>query len=170
MRIHWKLLTLPVLLGTCASLLQAAETQLHVTADKIVINKSKRELELYSAGKLLKTYKVALGPSASGAKNCEGDGKTPEGTYRVVGRNPKSAFHKSLRVSYPNDQDRARAAKMRCSPGGDIMIHGLPNGYGWIGAGHRAKDWTAGCIAVTDAEIEEIWRAVPNGTVVEIKA
>jgi hypothetical protein len=167
-RIRWKLLTLPVLLGTCASLLAAADKPPAGVADKIVIHKSKHLLELYADGKLMKTYKVALGPAAVGAKSCQGDGKTPEGIYRIVGRNPKSAFHKSLRVSYPNEQDRLRAAKIGCSPGGDIMIHGLPNGYGFIGAGHRAKDWTAGCIAVTDAEIEEIWLAVPNGVIVEI--
>jgi len=139
-------------------------------ADKIVILKSQRELRLFAGDTLLKTYKVALGPVAVGAKQCQGDNKTPEGTYRIVGRNPKSAFHKALRVSYPNQQDRERAARLGCAPGGDIMIHGLPNGYGWIGAGHRTRDWTAGCIAVTDAEIEEIWRAVKDGTVVEIQA
>ena len=170
MRIRWKLLTVPVLIGTCASLLQAASIPPTIAADKIVILKSKRELQLFSGAKLLKTYRVALGSHPAGAKSCEGDGKTPEGTYRIVSRNAKSAFHKSLRVSYPNDHDRAQAASAQCSPGGDIMIHGLPNGYGWIGAGHRSKDWTAGCIAVTDAEIEEIWQAVANGTLVEIRA
>ena len=170
LRLRWKLLTLPVLLGTCASLLHSAPKQPQTIADKVVIHKSVRQLELYSAGKLLKSYKVSLGPTPLGAKACEGDGKTPEGAYRIVNRNSRSSFHKSLRVSYPNQQDRARAAKLGCSPGGDIMIHGLPNGYGWVGAGHRAKDWTAGCIAVTDAEIEEIWNAVPDGTIVEIRS
>ena len=170
MKIRWKLLALPVLVGTCASLLQAANAPVRTTANKIVIHKSKHTLEVYAGDKLLKVYKVALGPSVMGPKSCQGDGKTPEGTYRIVGRNAKSAFHKSLRVSYPNEQDRQHAAKLGCSPGGDIMIHGLPNGYGWIGEGHRAKDWTAGCIAVTYYEIEEIWRVVPDGTIVEIKA
>ena len=170
LRIRWKLLTLPILFGTCASLLQAAEKPPRTTANKIVIHKSSRRLELYSDGKLVKSYKVSLGPAPEGAKTCEGDGKTPEGVYRIVGRNSKSAFHRSLRVSYPNEQDRARSAKLGCRTGGDIMIHGLPNGYGWIGAGHLAKDWTAGCIAVTDAEIEEIWNAVADGTLVEIQA
>lgn len=159
-----------MLLGAVTSLLHAAERAPQAKADKIVIRKSERKLELYSGETLLKTYKVALGATPKGAKSCEGDGKTPEGTYRIVSRNSKSAFHRSLRISYPDNKDRARAAKLRCSPGGDIMIHGLPNGYGWIGAGHRSKDWTAGCIAVTDAEIEEIWNVVPDGTVVEIKA
>lgn len=169
MKIRWKLLALPVLIGTCTSLLHAASTPPGSVADKIVINKSNRELQLFSGSKLLKTYKVALGSQPVGAKNCEGDGKTPEGNYRIVSRNAKSAFHKSLRVSYPNEHDRAQAAAAHCSSGGDIMIHGLPNGYGWIGAGHRAKDWTAGCIAVTNAEIEEIWQWVPNGTLVVIR-
>jgi murein L,D-transpeptidase YafK len=170
LRIRWKLLTLPVLLGACTSLLHGARAAPPApAADRIVIYKSKREMQLFSGSKLLKTYRVALGPVPKGAKACEGDGKTPEGTYRIIGRNAKSAFHKSLRVSYPSEHDRTRAAAAGCSPGGDIMIHGLPNGYGWVGAGHRAKDWTAGCIAVTDAEIEEIWQRVANGTVVEIR-
>ena len=170
MRIRRNLLTVPVLIGTFASLLQAAEPVRLAKADKIVIRKSERKLELYSGAKLLKSYVVSLGSQPIGSKSCEGDGKTPEGKYRIVSRNSKSAFHRSLRISYPDDQDRARAAKLKCSPGGDIMIHGLPNGYGWIGTGHRAKDWTAGCIAVTDAEIEEIWNAAADGTVVEITA
>ena len=169
MKIRWKLLTLPILIGTCASLLHSSDAPPTATADKIVIIKSKRELQLFSGPKLIKTYRVALGTQPVGAKSCEGDGKTPEGTYRIVSRNAKSAFHKSLRVSYPNEHDRTKAAAAHCSPGGDIMIHGLPNGYGWIGAGHRAKDWTAGCIALTDAEIEEIWESVANGTLVEIR-
>lgn len=168
MKIRWKLLTLPVLLGSVTSLLQAAAPAPQTKADKIVIRKSERKLELLSGEKVLKTYRVSLGPHATGPKSCEGDGKTPEGMYRIVSRNSKSAFHKSLRISYPEDRDRSRAAKLKCSPGGDIMIHGLPNGYGWIGGGHLAKDWTAGCIAVTDAEIEEIWNAVADGTKVEI--
>jgi murein L,D-transpeptidase YafK len=80
-----------------------------------------------------------------------------------------SQFHLALHLSYPNAKDRARAAKLGVSPGGDIMIHGLPNGYGWVGSKHLLRDWTDGCVAVTDQEIEEIWRLVPNGTTVEIK-
>lgn len=136
--------------------------------DRIVILKSQRQLQLWSGEKLLKTYKVALGPNAVGRKEREGDGRTPEGLYSVVGHNPRSAFHLSLRISYPNAEDRARAAKLGVSPGGDIMIHGLPAGYAWVGHGHTLHDWTAGCIAVTNDEIEEIYHAIADGTAVEI--
>ena len=102
-------------------------------------------------------------------KTYKGDNRTPEGFYTIDGRNPGSHYHRSIHVSYPNAQDRARAKKLGKDPGGDIFIHGLPNGQGWIGKAHVLHDWTLGCIAVTDEEIEEIWKLVPNGTVVEIR-
>jgi murein L,D-transpeptidase YafK len=104
-----------------------------------------------------------------GKKECQGDLKTPEGQYRVVGRNPKSAYHLSLRLSYPNAADVAAAKAKGCPPGGDIMIHGITNGLGWMGRLRRQVDWTLGCIAVTDEEIERIWNLVPDGTPVEIR-
>lgn len=139
------------------------------TADRIVILKSKRTLILYSNGKELKTYKVALGGQPSGAKTRQGDHRTPEGIYRIDGKNAHSRFHKSLHISYPSPQDRVRARKMGVSPGGDIMIHGLPDAYAYLGPLHRQYDWTEGCIAVTNPEIEEIWTLVPVGTEVEIR-
>lgn len=135
---------------------------------KIVINKAKREMILLKDGKPFKTYAIALGREPVGPKQREGDGKTPEGSYTISGRNPKSAFHLSLRISYPSADDVQRARKAGVSPGGDIMIHGLPNGQGSIGAAHRQRDWTEGCIAVTDEEIEELWKLAPDGTPVEI--
>jgi murein L,D-transpeptidase YafK len=99
----------------------------------------------------------------------QGDHKTPEGIYILDRRNPRSQFYKSIHISYPSQQDRARAKTQGVSPGGDIYLHGLPNGYGWIGQGHRLKDWTDGCIAVTNEEIDEIWRTVPDGTPIEIR-
>jgi murein L,D-transpeptidase YafK len=140
-----------------------------VTADRIVVVKTDRTLTLYRGTQVLRTYKVALGRTPVGPKQEEGDGRTPEGVYVISGRNPQSAFHRSLRISYPNAADRRRAAARRVRPGGDIMIHGLPNGMGALGAAHVSRDWTEGCIAVTDAEIEEIWRMVPNGTRIEIR-
>ncbi|MFB3826152.1 MAG: murein L,D-transpeptidase family protein [Bryobacteraceae bacterium] len=137
-------------------------------ADRVVVNKAKRELLLYRGGNVIRSYKIALGNNPVGPKTRQGDGKTPEGNYSISGRNAASAFHKSLRVSYPNAADRERARRQGVNPGGDIMIHGLPNGQGFIGAAHRLTDWTNGCIAVTNAEIEEIWNLVPNGTPVEI--
>jgi murein L,D-transpeptidase YafK len=169
-KIRWKLLTLPVLWGALISPLNA-ETPVpaDAKADAVVVLKSKRELQLLKSGRILKTYKISLGSVPVGAKEQQGDHRTPEGKYTIVGRNRASKFHWSLRISYPNTQDKNRAAKLGVAPGGDIMIHGLPNGYGWIGRGHLARDWTDGCIAVTDKEIEEIWRAVPDGTPVEIR-
>ncbi|HUH63754.1 MAG TPA: L,D-transpeptidase family protein [Terracidiphilus sp.] len=132
------------------------------------MHKKERQLELMRAGKILKTYKVALGSQPEGAKTRQGDHRTPEGLYTIDSRNASSAFHRSLHISYPSASDRERARKLGVPTGGDIFIHGLPNGMGWVGAAHRAKDWTDGCIAVTDSEIEEIWKLVANGTAVEI--
>lgn len=170
MKLRWKLFTLPLLWGALVSPL-FSETPLpaDAKADSIIVLKSKREMQLLKDGQVLKTYRISLGGVPVGAKQRQGDHKTPEGTYQIIGRNSRSQFHRSLRISYPNAEDRARAAKMGAAPGGDIFIHGLPNGYGWIGRGHLAKDWTDGCIAVTDEEIEEIWQAVPDGTKVEIR-
>lgn len=138
-------------------------------ADRIVILKSQRTLALYRQGQVLKTYKVALGNHPVGPKTQQGDHRTPEGVYTIDSRNPHSQYHLSLHVSYPNAEDRARSKKLRVNPGGDIFIHGLPPAYSYLGAAHRKFDWTWGCIAVTDQEIEEIWSMVPNGTAVEIK-
>jgi murein L,D-transpeptidase YafK len=118
---------------------------------------------------VVKSYKVALGGNPKGAKDRQGDHKTPEGLYTVDAKKPVSQFHKALHVSYPNAADRERAKKLGVSAGGDIEIHGLGKKWGWIGAGHRATDWTDGCIAVTNEEIDEIYLMVKTGTVVEIK-
>ena len=138
-------------------------------ADHAIVVKSQRTLTLLSHGKVLCTYKVVLGGSPIGAKEKQGDHKTPEGHYILDRRNAKSRFYKSIHVSYPNAQDRLRATKRGVDPGGDIMIHGLPNGFGWLGVTHRAQDWTDGCIAVTNAEMDEIWELVPDGTPIEIR-
>src|SRR5271165_487083 len=137
--------------------------------DQVLVLKSERTLQLLSLGKVIRTYKVALGGAPVGAKEQQGDHKTPEGHYVLDRRNPKSQFYKSIHVSYPNEKDRRRAAERRVAPGGDIMIHGLPHGYGWLGAAHRERDWTDGCIAVTNQEIDEIWKLVPDGTPIEIR-
>jgi murein L,D-transpeptidase YafK len=138
-------------------------------ANQVVIEKAARTLKVYSNGRLLKTYRVALGRNATGPKEREGDGRTPEGRYVIDSRKKDSRFHRALHISYPNEEDRRRARRLGVSPGGAIMIHGLPNGMGAIGRAHVARDWTQGCIAVTNEEIEELWRVVPNGTRVEIK-
>jgi len=137
--------------------------------DRILVEKSKRQLSIFRDGKKLKTYRVALGQNPIGPKQEEGDMKTPEGIYQIDGRNPKSDFHLALHISYPSDEDMARAAERGASAGCDIMIHGITNGMGWIGAAHREKDWTAGCVALTDEEIEQLWRVTPDGTIIEIR-
>jgi tetratricopeptide (TPR) repeat protein len=138
-------------------------------ADKILIKKKERRLSLISKGKVLKTYKIALGGNPNGPKERQGDEKTPEGTYFIDSRNIDSRYHISLHISYPNKRDRKRAKELGVSPGGDIMIHGIKNGYSSVGDLHTEYDWTNGCIAVTDEEIEEIEKLVPNGTIVEIR-
>jgi murein L,D-transpeptidase YafK len=138
-------------------------------ADSILILKKDHVLELLQGGKVIRTYKVALGQGGLAPKEREGDGRTPEGHYIVDSRTAESHYHKALHVSYPNAEDRERAAKLGVAPGGAIMIHGLPNGKGYIGAAHRLYDWTLGCIAVTDEEIDEIWNLVPLGTPVDIR-
>ncbi len=147
------------------ALVSAAPAQ---TVDRVVVLKSARTMSLYSHNKLLKEYKIALGGSPVGPKQKMGDHKTPEGTYIIDAKNAHSQYHLSLHVSYPNAADRERAKQMKASPGGDIMIHGLPPKFHNVGALHRQWDWTDGCIAVTDEEIEEIWPMVPVGTKVEI--
>lgn len=137
--------------------------------DRIVVKKTDHTLSLLSHGRVIKTYHVSLGPNPVGPKRKQGDGKTPEGTYVIDSRNAASKFHISLHVSYPNANDRARAKAEGVDPGGDIMIHGLGPGFGWVGPLQRIPDWTAGCIAVTNAQIEEIWARVKVGTAVEIR-
>lgn len=137
--------------------------------DRIIVIKSTRTMTLLRDGKVIKTYKVALGTVPVGAKQQEGDHKTPEGTYFVQAKIPNSRFHLALLISYPNTTDRERARKMGVSPGGAIEIHGLGAKYGYIGAAHRLYDWTDGCIAVTNEEIDEIYPLVQVGTPIEIR-
>jgi murein L,D-transpeptidase YafK len=135
--------------------------------DLIVVQKAQRTLQLMSNGSVLRSYTVRLGSQPLGDKQQEGDGRTPEGHYVIAARNERSAFHLSLKVSYPDATDRAEAATRGVSPGGDIFIHGAPNW--WVLPGQPPGDWTRGCIAVTKAEIEEIWALVPDGTPIEIR-
>jgi len=138
-------------------------------ADKIVIAKSAHTLTLMKGSRLLRVYKVAIGRQPVGAKIRSGDHKTPEGEYIIDSKKSDSRFDRALHISYPNQTDRERALREGVNPGGDIEIHGLQNGLRWIGSLHRRIDWTDGCIAVTDDEIEEIWNRTAVGTPVEIK-
>jgi murein L,D-transpeptidase YafK len=137
---------------------------------KILVLKTDHKLLLLdAANNVIHTYAIAEGRGGGQAKERQGDHRTPEGFYIVDRRKGDSRFHRALHVSYPNDNDRERARKLGVDPGGDIMIHGIENGLGWIGPLHRAVDWTDGCMAVTDPEIEEIWATVPDGTPIEIR-
>ncbi len=140
-----------------------------IAIDRIVVEKSAKRLSIFRDGNHIKSYRIALGGNPVGAKQEEGDMKTPEGTYKIDSRNAQSSFHLALHISYPSDEDNKRAAARGVSAGFDIMIHGIQNGRGWIGAFHRWKDWTAGCIALTDAEIEELWQVTPDGTTIEVR-
>jgi murein L,D-transpeptidase YafK len=142
---------------------------LQTKADRIVVVKSARTMTLMNNGKVLKTYKVALSAHSIGGKERVGDDKTPEGLYSVDWKNAQSKFHLALRVSYPNAVDKERARKLGVNPGGEIEIHGIGAKYGYLGALHRQMDWTAGCIAVTNEEIDEIWKLVAVGTPIEIR-
>ena len=129
---------------------------------QVQVSKSDRKMYLFHHDRVLKSYDIGLGFAPEGHKQFEGDGKTPEGAYFISHRNPNSEFHLSLRVSYPNDADRAFAAEAGKPPGGDIFIHGAPNKK------VTKRDWTAGCVAVTDREMETIYSMVNPGTPIHI--
>ena len=152
-----------------AAYLNFAPLPRDAVADRIVVEKSARRLTLFQNGRVLKTYSVALGRAPVGPKEYEGDQRTPEGIYAIDFHKPDSDYHLALHLSYPEQRDIDRAALHGLSAGSDIMIHGLPNGRGWIGRFHRRRDWTAGCVAVANFEIEEIYRAVPDGTPIELR-
>lgn len=139
-----------------------------ITIDKIVILKSQRKLLAYSQGLVVKTYTISLGKNPIGTKVYEGDYKTPEGSYVINEKNPQSGFHKSLGISYPNQQDLANARQLGKAAGGDIKIHGLRNDQGFIGRFQRWKDWTTGCIGLTNEEVDDLYMHTPLGTRVEI--
>jgi murein L,D-transpeptidase YafK len=158
------------------TLTSAAGASMARKADLIVIHKQQRVLKLMSGGDAMRQYSIALGFNPQGHKRREGDGRTPEGAYRIDWRNERSSFHLSLHIDYPRpadyqwQSDGLVGSAIAADPGRDIMIHGLPNGFSADQIGHPAVDWTSGCIAVTNAEIEEIWRLVDDGTAVLILA
>lgn len=137
--------------------------------DKVLVIKSKREMHLIRKGKIIKTYKISLGDDPVGHKVKEGDERTPEGNYVLDWRNSKSSCYRSIHISYPNEEDKKVAEKLHVSPGGNVMIHGLHPSISWMGSKHTIKDWTDGCIAVTNEEMDEIWNSVSYGTPIEIR-
>ncbi len=139
-----------------------------IMADLVILKKSSRRLYLMKEGKILRQYKVGLGGNPEGHKQQEGDSRTPEGHYLLDWRNPDSLYHLSLHVSYPNTEDNQSAKKKGISAGSNIMIHGQPNEQGWAAKLIQKRDWTEGCIAVQNTEIEEIWKMVGENTPIDI--
>ncbi|HEU4497478.1 MAG TPA: L,D-transpeptidase family protein [Flavobacterium sp.] len=136
--------------------------------DRIEVFKSKRKMMVYSGSDLLKIYAISLGKNPIGHKEFEGDCRTPEGVYIINDKNPNSGYHKNLGISYPNKKDVAHAKALGKNAGGHIKIHGLRNGRCYISKWHRWKDWTAGCIAVTNDEVDELFESVKIGAAIEI--
>jgi len=139
------------------------------SATEVVVLKSQRRLELWQGARLLRSYPISLGLNPVGHKQREGDFRTPEGRYILDTRNPRSEFFLSIRVSYPNEQDRARARKAGVPPGGLIMIHGLPNDPRWSPEHYARENWTDGCIALNNADMMEVWMLVADGTPINIR-
>lgn len=161
--------TLAVLLMLLLPTAPLGAAQAKTQADLILVQKSKRVLTLYAGKKAIKTYRIVLGGNPTGDKEHEGDSRTPEGRYTIDAKNPKSSFHLSLHVSYPSKQDRAVARRKGVSPGGAIMIHGTPDYIAALYAAGIYPDWTAGCIAVSNGEMDEIFKLVRIGTPIVIK-
>ena len=138
-------------------------------ADYVVVDKSDRRLYLYKAGRVLREFDVSLGLVPNGAKQREGDFRTPEGKYTLDARNANSDFFLSIHVSYPNEADRARAAAIGVDPGGQIMIHGWPNEPKHDVRRYQGSDWTDGCIAVSNSDMIDIWLMTRESTPIEIR-
>ncbi|WP_292663540.1 L,D-transpeptidase family protein [Nitratifractor sp.] len=153
----------------------AGESTVHIEkkpipkAQKVLIDKSERTLYLIRNGKAYRHYHIALGKNPEGPKIKAHDRRTPEGNYTLDYKNPKSHYYRAIHVSYPGPKDRARAKKLGVDPGGAIMIHGQPNWWGWLSVIRQRFDWTAGCIAVSNGDMDEIWQAVDPGTPIEIR-
>ncbi|MES1196160.1 MAG: L,D-transpeptidase family protein [Steroidobacter sp.] len=158
-----------ILAAVAWSLSATASLPEDVRATLIVVEKKKHLMTLYSSNAVLHVYHVALGRGDGSAKQREGDNRTPEGHYVIDAKNEHSAFYKSMHISYPSPENIVRARSQGVSPGGAVMIHGLRNDLKWLGPLHRLKDWTRGCIAVTDSEMDELWQMVNVGTPIEIK-
>jgi len=154
-----------VLLGLFLSSAAHASGTIH--ADKVVVIKNEKLLLLLRDGKILKSYRVSIGRNP-GRRVRRGDNRTPEGRYVIDGRNPRSSYYKALHISYPNASDIRNARKLGVSPGGEVLIHGLPSDFEDLGPSHADLNWTRGCIAVSNEEMDEIWQLVPDGTPVRI--
>jgi murein L,D-transpeptidase YafK len=151
-----------------ASSSDTSATPAQLLADRVVVRKSERRMDLMHGSTVLRSYRVALGLNPVGPKEQEGDSRTPEGHYTLSRRNPRSEYFLSIQVSYPNDKDLQRARRNHLTPGGAIMIHGLPNELRREPGYYEKRDWTDGCIAVSDSDMLEIWLMTPQDTPIDI--
>lgn len=165
----WTGVSVTLVSAICAGCAPSAPPNISQRADKIVIVKSAHTLTLMSGNQALRIYKVSLGRDPIGPKARKGDHRTPEGEYTIDAKKEHSRFYRALHISYPSPADQQRALVGAFDPRGDVEIHGIENGFGWIGQLQRSVDWTDGCIALTDSEMDEIWNSVKVGTRVEIK-
>ena len=165
------LMILTSLIFSCSPNNKSEQRIVTENIDNILVEKAKRRIYLRNGDNVIKSYRISLGKNPVGAKVKSGDNKTPEGSYYIARHNPKSAFHLSLKISYPNAEQQKAAEQGNYSAGGDIMIHGFPNKVpAWLFKfWHKTTDWTAGCIAVTNDEVEEIYNLVKDGTQITIK-
>ena len=141
----------------------------NITIEKLVVVKHQRIMSAYSNGGIVKQYQVSLGRSPVGQKMQEGDRKTPEGIFSIDYKKEKSCCYRALHISYPDQRAINRAKSLGVEPGGLVMVHGLSRGFGWLGKLHRFVDWTYGCVAVTNYEMEELYNSVQEGTLIEIQ-
>ena len=161
------LLILYLLLSLCGC--DDAPNKIRKKADKVVVFKAERKMWLMHNQQVIASYAIALGAEPEGHKKQEGDERTPEGNYTLDWRNAQSSCYKSLHISYPNEADKTNAQQLGVSPGGMVMIHGLHPSVAWLGSWHTVWDWTDGCVAVSNDEMDEIWQMVPDGTPMELK-
>ncbi len=138
-------------------------------ADLVVVEKGRHRLSLYKGGKLLASYHAAFGGNPVGSKEKEGDGKTPEGRYVLDNKKSDSGYHRAFHISYPDTKDIEHAKKLGVSPGGDVMVHGQKNGFGWASFVTQRFNWTKGCIALSNDDLDAMWNVVEVGTVIEIR-
>lgn len=157
-----------LLIGLATPAMATTGSGTDLIADKVVVLKGKRELQLWRDDALMQSFRVALGRQPKGHKIYEGDGRTPEGTYYLEGWKSDSRFYRAMHISYPNASDRARANSLGRSPGGAIMLHGLAQEIVDWGDDHYMFNWTEGCIALTNEQMDVIWRRVRPGTPIEI--
>jgi murein L,D-transpeptidase YafK len=157
-----------MLLVLCVSISTAQNYSIE-KADSVVVIKKDRRLYLHKDGESYASFRVTFGANPSGHKEAQGDEKTPEGDYLLDYKNPNSKFYKSIHNSYPNKQDKAKARELGLDPGGDIMVHGQTNGWGWAALVMNFFGWTDGCIALSDKDMDLVWQAIDPGTPIEIR-